>query len=36
MIHQRVLGLTLLATALLPIDFVLKLDDFLSFERVAG
>ena len=34
--HQRVLRLTLLASALLPINCVLKLDFFKPFEPVVG
>ena len=34
--HQRILRLTLLAATLLPINFVLKLDVLLPFERIAG
>ena len=34
--HQRVLWLTLLTSALLSINFVLKLDVCLQFEHVAG
>jgi len=34
--HQRVLLLTLLTSALLPINFVLKLDVFVPFKHVLG
>ena len=34
--HKRLLWLTLLVSALSPINFVLKLDVLFTFEHVAG